>query len=54
MDGIDNKTNSDYTAFPDRLYIIDTAGKIAYKSGPGPFGFKTSELTRELDKMLSQ
>ena len=52
VDSIENKTATDYTAFPDRLYIIGTDGKIAYKSGPGPMGFKTTELTRELDRII--
>lgn len=54
LDTLDNKTCTDYTAFPDRLYIIGTDGKIAYKSGPGPFGFKPKEITTELEKLLKQ
>jgi hypothetical protein len=33
---------------PARLYIIDRQGKIAYKSGRGPFGFKADEMEQSL------
>jgi hypothetical protein len=29
---------------PGRLYVIDCQGKIAYKSGRGPFGFRFGEM----------
>ena len=28
------------SGMPDRLYIIDRSGRVAYKGGRGPFGFK--------------
>lgn len=48
VDGIDDKTGEDYSGFPDRLYLIDRAGKVAYKSGRGPFGFLPGELEQAL------
>jgi hypothetical protein len=39
VDGIDNATEVAYTGWPDRLYVIDAGGRVAYKSAPGPFGF---------------
>jgi hypothetical protein len=33
---------------PDRLYIIDAAGRVAYKGGRGPFGFKPGEMEQAL------
>ena len=44
IDSEDNVVNRAYTAWPDRLYAIGADGKIAFKSAPGPFGFKTSDL----------
>ena len=44
IDSDDNVVNRAYAAWPDRLYAIDVDGKIAFKSGPGPFGFKTPDL----------
>ena len=43
VDGIDNACNQEYTAQPDRLYIIGADGRIVYKGRPGPHGFKPEE-----------
>ena len=40
IDTFDNGTERAYTGWPDRLYVIDRDGKVAYKTKPGPFGFK--------------
>ena len=32
VDGIDNRVGEAYSGFPDRLYVIDADGKVAYKS----------------------
>jgi type I thyroxine 5'-deiodinase len=52
IDEISNPTEVAYTGWPDRLYLIDSDGKITYKSKPGPFGFKPDELSSELAKMF--
>jgi hypothetical protein len=44
VDTVDNTVASTYGGWPDRLYLIDRAGRIAYQSGEGPFGFKPEEL----------
>lgn len=44
LDEFGNSTESAYTAWPDRIYLIDRSGKVAYKSKPGPFGFKPDQL----------
>lgn len=44
VDGIDNATEQAYTGWPDRLYLIDKQGRVAYKSAAGPFGFKPNDL----------
>jgi hypothetical protein len=51
LDGFDNKTESAYTGWPERIYLIDRNGRIVYKSKPGPFGFKPEELEGALKKM---
>ena len=53
LDEFGNSTESAYTAWPDRLYLIDGSGKVAYKSRPGPFGFKPDELAAALRKVVS-
>lgn len=48
VDGIDNRVGDAYSGFPDRLYLIDTDGKVACKGGRGPFGFIPQELEQAL------
>jgi type I thyroxine 5'-deiodinase len=48
VDEIDNRTERAYTAWPDRLYVLDAAGRITYKSRPGPFGFQVEPVARAL------
>ncbi len=48
IDTIDDRVGHAYSAMPDRLYIVDRAGKIAYKGGRGPFGFKPGEMEQSL------
>lgn len=44
VDEIDNIANACFAAWPERLYVIDTDGRIVYKGGMGPFDFDTDEL----------
>jgi type I thyroxine 5'-deiodinase len=52
VDGPDNRVERAYTAWPDRLYVIDRAGVVAYKSAAGPFGFKPSEVQATLERLV--
>src|SRR5262245_20081926 len=51
VDTIDNKTEAAYTAWPDRLYLIDSSGQVVFKSEAGPFGFKTDLLSKALESI---
>ncbi len=51
IDGFDNTTEKAYTGWPDRIYLIDARGRIAFKSRPGPFGFKPDELKAALVRL---
>ena len=44
IDGLDDKANTSYAAFPDRLYLVNKEGRIAYTGGRGPHGFIPNEL----------
>ena len=44
IDGLNNAVNKAYSAWPDRIFVVDTAGKIAVLGGQGPFGFSPSVL----------
>ena len=53
LDEFGNSTEQSYTGWPDRMYLIDATGYIAYKSKPGPFGFKSDDLKTALNRLLS-
>ena len=53
VDDFRNTTEQAYTGWPDRLYAIDRGGRVAYKSGPGPFGFHPKELETALARLVS-
>ena len=52
VDGADNAVERAYTGWPDRLYVVDPDGRIAYKSAPGPFGFDPAGVKLTLGKLL--
>jgi Iodothyronine deiodinase/EF hand len=52
VDTIDDTVNNRYCGLPSRLYVIDQRGKIAYRSGRGPFGFKPAEMEHSLVLLL--
>lgn len=44
VDDMNNAANNAYAAWPERLYIIDETGKIAYRGGMGPFNYNPAEV----------
>src|SRR5262245_11038140 len=54
VDKMDDHVGHLYSGMPDRLYLIDRSGKVAYKGGRGPFGFKPQELEQQLAMMLAE
>ena len=48
VDGIDNAAERAYAAWPERIYVIGQDGRIVYKGGMGPFGFKPDEAEEAL------
>jgi type I thyroxine 5'-deiodinase len=52
LDESDNHVERAYTAWPDRLYVIDRNGRIAHKSAAGPFGFKPADVEATLKRIL--
>jgi type I thyroxine 5'-deiodinase len=54
LDGIEGSAEKAYGAWPERIYIIDTGGRIVYKGGMGPFGFHPDEAERKLADLLRE
>lgn len=50
VDGIDNRAEKLYAGWPERFYVIDESGKIAYKGEPGPFGYHPEQVEAWLAK----
>ena len=48
VDPIENPADKLYAGWPERMYIIDERGAIAYKGKTGPFGFHPEEVERWL------
>jgi hypothetical protein len=54
LDEFGNSTEQAYTGWPDRIYLVGQDGRVAYKSKPGPFGFKAEELSAALGRLNLQ
>ena len=44
IDDINDAADKAYAAWPERLYIIDETGRIAYRGGNGPFNYYPNEV----------
>ncbi len=53
VDEVDDQIASAYGALPDRLYLIDTQGKVAFQGEPGPWGFNPDSLDQAITKLLA-
>jgi hypothetical protein len=52
VDTLDDRVGHAYSGMPDRLYVIDASGRIAYQGGRGPFGFQPAEMEQALLLLL--
>jgi hypothetical protein len=52
VDSLDDIVGHAYSGMPDRLYVIDKEGRVAYKGGRGPFGFRPQEMAQALAMLL--
>ena len=44
VDPIENPANALYAGWPERFYIVDEKGVIAFKGKTGPFGYHPEEV----------
>lgn len=54
VDGMDDRVNEAYAAWPTRLYLIGLDGRVVYHGGLGPFDFHPSKLGAAIDQYLSE
>ncbi len=52
VDEMDDGVMKAYAAWPDRLYLVDLDGKVAYAGGIGPWGFKPNKLKGAIDRLM--
>lgn len=52
VDDLDDTVGNTYSGMPARLYVLDSQGRVAYKSGRGPFGFKSGEMEQALQMAI--
>jgi type I thyroxine 5'-deiodinase len=44
IDDINDAADHAYSAWPERFYIIDESGRVAYRGGMGPFNYNPDEV----------
>lgn len=54
LDGLDDEVARQYGGWPDRLYLVDRDGFIAFQGGEGPIGFKPDELGAAIEAELAR
>lgn len=54
VDTMDNAADLAYAGWPERVYVIDESGKIAYRGGKGPFGYHPEEARAWLAQRFAQ
>ncbi len=52
LDELSNEVDTAWAALPERLYLVDAQGRIAYRGGPGPFQFDPGEWERAIETHL--
>jgi hypothetical protein len=50
VDRVDDEVARRYGGWPDRMYLIDRDGRIAYQGRPGPEGFVVAELEAAIER----
>ena len=48
VDGMDDAAARAFSAWPERIYVIDRDGRVAYPGAPGPGGFKPEDAEAAL------
>ena len=54
VDEMDDAVNEAYAAWPTRLYLIDTNGRVVYHGGLGPFDFHPRKLGAAIERHLAE
>jgi Iodothyronine deiodinase len=52
VDGMDDAVSEAFAAWPERIYVIDSDGRIAFKGGPGPWEFDPGAAAEALEALF--
>jgi hypothetical protein len=53
LDDMEGRAETAYSAWPERLYVVDRGGRLAYCGAVGPFGFDVAEMERALSRLVA-
>ena len=53
-DDMDNRVDDAYAAWPERLFVVDADGRIAYAGGQGPWGFTPKHIRKWLRRNVGR
>jgi hypothetical protein len=53
VDDMDDMVAKAYAALPERLYLVGSDGRIAYKGGVGPMFFRPDEWEQAIEAHLT-
>ena len=53
VDAMDDAASHAFAAWPERIFIIDADGRLAYCGARGPWGFAPDEARAALEAMLA-
>jgi thiol-disulfide isomerase/thioredoxin len=48
VDELHDPVGNTYSGMPARMYVLDGRGRVAYKGGRGPYGFRVGEMEQAL------
>lgn len=54
VDDMEDTAGLAYAAWPERLYLVGRDGKVAFRCGPGPFGFDPDGLEASIVELLGE
>jgi hypothetical protein len=52
LDEMTNEVDAAWAALPERLYLVDESGRIAWRGGPGPFQFDPGAWEQAIEQHL--
>lgn len=53
VDGMDDAALEAFAAWPERIFIADAGGRLAYCGGPGPFEFDPAGARAVLEQLVA-